>query len=49
MILNIAYRLFPRAKSNREALVALSAVVSGVVGSIGTLVLVAGDALRVWH
>jgi hypothetical protein len=49
MILNVAYRLFPRAKSNGEAIAALTAVVSGAVGSMATLILVAGNALRVWH
>jgi hypothetical protein len=37
VILTTAYRLFPRSKSNGEALVALSAVVSGVIGSLATL------------
>jgi hypothetical protein len=49
MILNVAYRLFPRAKSNGEAFAALTAVVSGVVGSTATLILLAGNAMRVWH
>lgn len=49
MILNIAYRLFPRAKTNGEALAGLTAVISGTVGSVATLILVAGNALRVWH
>jgi hypothetical protein len=49
MILNVAYRLFPRAKSNGEALAALTAVISGAVGSMATLILITGAALRVWH
>lgn len=39
-MLAIARRLFPRAQP-REALVGLSAVLAGVVGSIATLVTVA--------
>lgn len=36
----IARRLFPRAQ-DKEALIALSAVMAGVIGSIATLVTVA--------
>ncbi len=39
-MLAIARRLFPRAQ-DREALVALSAVAAGIVGSIATLVTLA--------
>ncbi|SOF00944.1 hypothetical protein SAMN05446635_9020 [Burkholderia sp. OK233] len=39
-MMKIARRLFPRAQ-DKEALVALSAVVAGVTGSIATLVTVA--------
>jgi hypothetical protein len=39
-MMTIARRLFPRAQDG-EALVALSAVLAGVVGSVATLVTVA--------
>jgi hypothetical protein len=39
-MLSIARRLFPRAQ-DKEALVALSAVFAGAVGSIATLVTIA--------
>lgn len=39
-MMTIARRLFPRAQ-DKEALVALSAVVAGAIGSIATLVTVA--------
>lgn len=40
----IAHRLFPRAQG-REAVVALSAVISGAIGSIATLVTM---AMLIW-
>ncbi|CAN7772216.1 hypothetical protein SBC1_80540 (plasmid) [Caballeronia sp. SBC1] len=44
----IAHRLFPRAHG-KEAMLSLSAVIAGAVGSIATIVLIVGDALKLWH
>jgi hypothetical protein len=44
----IAHRLFPRAHG-KEAMLSLSAVIAGGLGSLATLVLVVGEALKLWH
>jgi hypothetical protein len=44
----IAHRLFPRARG-KEAMFSLSAVIAGGVGSVATLVLIVGEALKLWH
>jgi len=44
----IAHRLFPRAHG-KEAMLSLSAVIAGGVGSIATIVLILGHALNLWH